>query len=149
MYYQTHLREDNLITTDNGQWKKISGTIAADSDFKYMIIGNFCSDDKTQTKKYVEGKRGAYYLIDDVRVHKADPGASVSPRPAICPPPPPLVEIEEERITTENHELIDLKYAVGKKIELRNIYFETAKAVLKPESKKGLEKLADCFVASR
>jgi OOP family OmpA-OmpF porin len=143
LYYQTHIREDDLIVTDDFQWQKISGVIEAESEYQYLIIGNFCSDDKTQTERYDEGKRGAYYLIDDVRVHKADKDDKVSARPEICPPPPPLVEITEERITTEQHELIDLKYAVGKKVELRNIYFETAKAVLKPASKKELEKLVD------
>lgn len=143
LYMQTQVREDNLITTDNYQWQKISGTFEAESDYEYLIIGNFCSDDKTQTKKYERGKRGAYYLIDDVRVHKADASASTTPKPAICPPPPPLVEIEEDRISSEEVELIEIKYEVGARIELRNIYFETAKSVLLPKSKEELEKLAD------
>lgn len=143
LYYQTHLRVDEIITTDDNQWQKISGYVQADSNWEYLIIGNFCSDDKTKTKRYEKGKRGAYYLIDDVRVHKAPADAKVSPRPEICPPPSPLVEITQERIATTDVELIDLRYEVGKSVELRNIYFESGKAVLLPESKEELEKLAD------
>jgi outer membrane protein OmpA-like peptidoglycan-associated protein len=53
-----------------------------------------------------------------------------------------MVEVEE-RATTEEVAMEEVKYEVGTTIELTNVYFDFDKADLLPESQKELNKLAD------
>lgn len=140
LYLPVKFKVEDLVITDDNQWEKISAVIEADQAYQFMIIGNFCSDPDTRSKKYEEGKNGAYYYLDDVTVRPADKKMKTTPVPVQCDPPPPLVEIEE-KTTTEDNDLPTIKYKQGQTIELSNVFFETNKSELLPESIEELDKL--------
>lgn len=57
----------NQISTDTLNWTKLFKSFVADSNYKYISIGNFY--DSTNTSKIIvnsTGSAGAYYYIDDV-----------------------------------------------------------------------------------
>ncbi|HKR03152.1 MAG TPA: T9SS type A sorting domain-containing protein [Bacteroidia bacterium] len=63
---------DSLIT-DSVNWTRISGSFIADSSYQYIIIGNFFSNNNTDTLVIddFDGSHlcyGAYYYLDDVCV---------------------------------------------------------------------------------
>jgi hypothetical protein len=63
-----HLRSESIIT-DTVNWTLISGSIIADSVYKYVILGNFYNDDNTDTIHYNCANctnYASYYLVDDV-----------------------------------------------------------------------------------
>ncbi|MCE3260782.1 MAG: hypothetical protein K0S12_2423, partial [Bacteroidetes bacterium] len=65
-----HLKTD-VIYKDTMNWLKISGSFVADSAYKYVVIGNFYDDAKTDTGSIAgpySGSETAYYYIDDVCV---------------------------------------------------------------------------------
>jgi|AntAceMinimDraft_17_1070374.scaffolds.fasta_scaffold22957_2 hypothetical protein len=55
-----------LVITEKNNWVNISGSFFADSSYKYVILGNFFSDDNTiiSTLNYCN----AYYFVDDICV---------------------------------------------------------------------------------
>ncbi len=126
---------------DQSNWHLVSGVFEATNDAEYVLIGNFCTDERTKNKKLPTGKGGAYFYIDDVLIREATAEEKLSPIPEYCPPPMPLVVRKEA--DTKEMKLYELKYQAGNTVRLSNIYFETAKATLKPESKKELNTLAD------
>ncbi len=56
----------NSIIDDSIVWQTISGSFIADSNYKFVMIGNFFEDALTDTFHCVTG--GAYYFIDDICV---------------------------------------------------------------------------------
>lgn len=56
------------IISDTINWVRISFSFIADSNYKYLYIGNFYNDSLTDTIQYHSnfGSSGAYYFIDDV-----------------------------------------------------------------------------------
>lgn len=61
----------NQIITDTIGWTTISDTVIADSNYTYMVIGNFFIDSLTSHIKYFDNGYSecvAYYFIDDVYV---------------------------------------------------------------------------------
>ena len=56
LYYPAQIREEDII---GDGWRKVSGVIEAKGDERFIVIGNFCSDQLTQSKKMPEGERGA------------------------------------------------------------------------------------------
>jgi hypothetical protein len=57
------------IVKDTVLWKKITGSFIADSAYKYLIIGNFFDDTKTDTLHFPDlafGYYVSYYYLDDV-----------------------------------------------------------------------------------
>jgi hypothetical protein len=64
----THLRSTTIIT-DTANWVRISGSIVADSAYRYLMLGNFYDDANTDTTTLNCGNcqnSYSYYLIDDV-----------------------------------------------------------------------------------
>lgn len=137
LYLQTQVREDEIVNTKEGEWYKISGVFEADKAYEYLIIGNFCSDEETQTLK-LGGSRGAYYFMDDVLVKPTN--RSADPLPEVCMSPVDYVEIEE-KVTTEEVDLPEIAFEVGDTVELSNISFEYDSSTLTAESEEELMKL--------
>jgi hypothetical protein len=66
----SHLYAENVMT-DSVNWVKISGSIIADSAYKYLVLGNFFDDNNTNIIPYQCANclnSGSYYLVDDVCV---------------------------------------------------------------------------------
>lgn len=65
-----HLYSEPVIT-DSTNWNRVTGSIIADSAYNYLIIGNFYSNQNTDTMNYNCPNcfnSGSYYLVDDVCV---------------------------------------------------------------------------------
>src|SRR5690606_12431747 len=73
LYYTPHVNADEMVK--GTRWKKISGVVEAQGDERYLLIGNFYSDEATLNEQQERGERGAYYFIDDVNVRIAPAGA--------------------------------------------------------------------------
>lgn len=132
------VNEDKLVRKSG--WHKVSGVIEAAGGERFLLIGNFYSDEATQHERFPEGERGAYYFVDDVNVRVAPPGSALSPRPKESVPPPPKVRVADHAGTAQV-ELPRVEPEVGKSIVLDHIFFDFDKAELKPESHAELEKV--------
>jgi len=62
-----HVYSDSIIT-DSINWTPLSWDFIADSNYQYLIIGNFFDNANTDTIKFASNCNGSYYLIDDVCV---------------------------------------------------------------------------------
>ena len=142
LYFTPQINEDKVIDTKGNFWKKIKGVFVAESNAKYLLIGNFYGDNVTITQKMPEGERGAYYYIDDVTVRRALDSEQETQKPTASMAPPPRVFLKK-LIATEEIKLDSINYQVGNRIELSNIFFEFDKATLLPASETELNKLAD------
>jgi len=60
-----HLYSDSIIS-DSIQWFKLSGSFIADSNYQYLILGNFFQDQFTDTISFGQFPDVSYYYIDDV-----------------------------------------------------------------------------------
>ncbi len=139
LYCPAQIREDEVI--GNG-WHKVSGVIEAKGDERFVLIGNFCSDELTRNEKMPEGERGAYYFIDDVNIRLAPTGMKVTALPTVCQPPPPKPRVEDHA-SSKQVNILNVEPEVGKRIRLDNIGFDFDKAELKPESEDELETVLD------
>ncbi|MBK9761074.1 MAG: OmpA family protein [Flavobacteriales bacterium] len=139
LYYPAQVREEDVI---EGGWHKVSGVIEAKGDERYIIIGNFCTDQLTRNKKMPEGERGAYYFIDDVNVRLAPANMKVSDPPMVCIPPPPKQRVADHASTAEVA-LVEMEPEVGKHIRLDKIFFDFDKSTLKTESELELTTVVD------
>lgn len=63
----SHLRLSSIMT-DSANWLKVSGSLIADSNYQYIMIGNFYEDEFTDTINLANFTQQAYYYIDDVCV---------------------------------------------------------------------------------
>lgn len=140
LYFQPQVKEEDVM--DGSGWHKVSGVIEAKGDERYVLIGNFCTDELTRNKRMPEGERGAYYFIDDVNIRLAPQGMKVSEAPSICTPPPPKPKVEDHAGTAKV-DLLNVEPEVGKHIVLNNIFFDLDKATLKTESEAELERVLD------
>jgi OmpA-OmpF porin, OOP family len=104
-----------------GQWTKVISTFVATYEAEHIVIGNFNDDNNTIVESSgADGYNYAYYYIDDVTVRKIPPFKK-----------PPIKKDDLSLIPLEK----------GKKILLKNIYFEFDKAELMPRSYVELNKL--------
>ncbi len=68
-----HLHSEEIIN-DLEEWVQVSGTFTADSAYRYLVLGNFFSNELTDTiHVFPGGSLGSYYFIDGVCV-TTDPG---------------------------------------------------------------------------
>ncbi|QQS73948.1 MAG: OmpA family protein [Flavobacteriales bacterium] len=144
LYFTPQVNADEIL--DAKGWRKVSGVIEANGDERYLMIGNFYSDETTLHKQQPQGERGAYYFIDDVNLRVAPPGTALTPRPKESMPPQPKVIVADHASTKDVELAMVEPPSVGKSIRLDNIGFEFAKATLTPESKKELDELADMLI---
>lgn len=144
LFFTPQVNSEKVVKSRWNMWQKVSGVFEADSEKNYLLIGNFYHDDVTETEKFPEGQRGAYYYIDDVYVRRAKPGEELTPRPRESVAPKPKRVLKREEIaSTKEVKLDSIDFRVGNTIRLENIFFEFDKARLLPESKKELKKLHD------
>lgn len=142
-----HVNECKII--EGIEWRKISGFYEPDSQKNYILIGNFYHD--TQTKSVMkEGEiHGGYYYIDDVLVRLKegnDKEAGCKPEPVIIPAEIKPVDSDKPTVSTAEKNIDEMTYNIGETIKLDNIFFETDKAVLLPNSLTELDKLADILL---
>lgn len=138
------INSNDVVKSRWNVWKKVSGVFEVSSDQKYIIIGNFYHDNRTETIKFPEGKGGAYYYIDDVKVRRAKPFENLSKKPPRSVSPPPKIILQKaEIVSTKEIKLDSIDYKIGNTITLDNIEFEFDKATLLPQSKMELNKLVD------
>ncbi|MEM6963396.1 MAG: OmpA family protein [Bacteroidota bacterium] len=110
-----------ILESGDGQWIKYGETFKATSNAQYLLIGNFFPDSLTQTKITKQNTlRYGYYYIDDVMVKKI----------------PPMIDVPVEE---DDLSLVSLEQ--GKVIPLKNIFFDTDKSELLPQSHVELQKL--------
>jgi outer membrane protein OmpA-like peptidoglycan-associated protein len=111
----------DIVAAPDGKWVKVSGTFKADKEYEYLLLGNFKDDANTKFKAYRDDCFNyAYYYVDDVSVKKVPPILTVPVKP---------------------DDLTKQKLEPGKKITLKNIYFEFDKDELMPRSYVELNKL--------
>ncbi|MCS7036593.1 MAG: OmpA family protein [Saprospiraceae bacterium] len=116
-----HFFVQEIVQPKEGAWVKLSGQFVATNEAEYLIIGNFFTDEQTQTKTvHPESFNYAYYYIDDVLLKKI--------------PPFQPIPIKPDDITRQSLE-------PGKAIQLKSIYFEFDKYELMPRSYVELNKL--------
>ncbi|MCH2213905.1 MAG: OmpA family protein [Flavobacteriales bacterium] len=138
------INTNRIIKSRWNAWQKISGVFEVDVESKYLLIGNFYHDNRTEIHKFDEGEGGAYYYIDDVEVRRAKPEEEISPSPKrSIPPTPKRILKKAELVSTKEIKLDSIDYKVGDRITLENIFFEFDKAELLPQSKQELDKLVD------
>lgn len=144
LFFTPQVNSEKVVKSRWNMWQKVSGVFEPDSEKNYLLIGNFYHDDVTETEKFPEGQRGAYYYIDDVYVRRAKPGEELTPRPRESVAPKPKRVLKREEIaSTKEVKLDSIDFRVGNTIRLENIFFEFDKARLLPESKVELKKLHD------
>lgn len=111
----------DITQPKEGTWMKLSGQFVATNEAEYLTIGNFFSDEQTQTRAvHPESFNYAYYYIDDVLLKKIPPFQPVPIKPN---------DISRQPLEP------------GKAIQLKNIYFEFDKYELMPRSYVELGKL--------
>jgi outer membrane protein OmpA-like peptidoglycan-associated protein len=108
------------------KWTKLSRTFTAKNTLNYINIGFFLPENS------FGGIQGSYYYIDDVLVvpaaeHHEDTTVALPPKVVVLPKKMPI-----ENLNTAKK---------GATIILENIEFETAKAVILPQSFAELEKI--------
>jgi hypothetical protein len=62
-----HIYTNSLIT-DSISWTRIKGSFIADSNYKFIIIGNFFKDNQTIYQPCTTSNQMGYYYVDDVCV---------------------------------------------------------------------------------
>jgi OOP family OmpA-OmpF porin len=143
--------EDALPMTDEKQWKEITWNYTAEGGERFMVVGNFQNDKHTAytrlpKQEIPEAKRGpyslqypeAYYYLDDVCVSDITAGgkcggdAENTPRTASD--------------TLHVQMSSSVSFELNKKMVLENIYFNTDRATLLPESDDELDKLYSFLV---
>ena len=121
LLYKPQFFASKKVDAPGGKWVKLSGYFEATDESEYLIIGNFSTDENTETAAYRDDCFNyAYYYIDDVLVKKVPPFISVPVKPDDLTRQP----LEE-----------------GKTIQLKHIYFEFDKYELMPRSYVELNKL--------
>lgn len=112
---------DSIIDPPPGSWIKLSGQFTARRDGRFLILGNFFTDDETRTRRPTSPAFGyAYYYFDALYLHKV----------------PPIVEAP-----VPEDDLARLEPRPGMVVSLKDIYFDFDKYELVPLAYVELEKL--------
>lgn len=114
-----------IVRPVKGQWVQVKHIFVADEAYDYLTIGNFFKDEDNKVLRENSIYEFAYYYIDKVSLVKK----------------PPFVkeDIPEDDLTLQPLE-------VGKKIQLKNIYFDLDKSDLLPRSFVELNKLKKIMI---
>jgi outer membrane protein OmpA-like peptidoglycan-associated protein len=121
LLYKPQFFTSKKVEAPGGKWVKLSGYFEATDESEYLTIGNFFTDEDTETAAYRDDCFNyAYYYIDDVLVKKV----------------PPFI-----RVPVKPDDLTRQPLEEGKAIQLKHIYFEFDKYELMPRSYVELNKL--------
>lgn len=119
--FKPDVSAEKMVSVYKNKWVKVSGKFTAQAEAGYLIIGNFFSDKDTEVRKTREDSLPfAYYYVDEVLVRKEEPILVVPLKP---------------------DDLLKVKLEEGKVFQLKNIYFDTDKWELLPQSYVELNKL--------
>jgi outer membrane protein OmpA-like peptidoglycan-associated protein len=140
LYLTPQVNEEKVVKKSG--WHKVSGVFEAAGGERYLLLGNFYSDDETLHERQPEGERGAYYFIDDVNVRLAPEGTALSPTPRESVPPPPR-KVPEQHASSKEVDIHAMEPAVGTRVRLDNVQFEFDKSDLLPGYEEELGKLVD------
>ncbi len=123
-------------------WQKVCGSFIAEGNEKFLTIGNFSSNEDTQSEKNKPPKGmkvgqviAAYYYIDDVQVLEMTDEVDCS-----CG-----VQREEVTYSTVIYQrqiVIEESMTPAEQIEAQELYFGFGNARLTPVSKEGLDLIA-------
>jgi outer membrane protein OmpA-like peptidoglycan-associated protein len=139
LHITPRVNEEKVV---KGGWHKVRGVFEADGTERFLIIGNFYSDEATAHERQPDGERGGYYFIDDVSVRVAPPGTPLTPKPKESVPPPPR-PVVPDHVSSTAVDIHQVEPAVGTRVRLDNVQFAFDKADLLPGYEKELDKLAD------
>ncbi len=109
-----------IVKPNVQQWQKISNEYIADDSYNYITIGNFYEDKDNKIDRLECVYEFGYYYLDNMELIKV----------------PPFIaqEVPPDDLSLQNLE-------IGKKIQLKNIYFDLDKSDLLPRSFVELNKL--------
>lgn len=144
LYITPHINESKLVHNSPDSWHKISAFFTPEKEYNYITIGNFYGDQQTLNEKHDGTTPGGYYYIDDILVRpreKGDAATTGKPDKVIIPKEEPPKKEDIPEVKTSEKDLNEIDYQLGQKIKLDNIFFETDKSTLKPESTEELDKL--------
>jgi outer membrane protein OmpA-like peptidoglycan-associated protein len=149
-----HIKINEEVGTDTVEWHKISLEYKAKGGEKFLLIGSFDEGRIEATNVKVpkgvrtrinqRSDRDAYYYIDDVGLRKQPPvyvayfDTIVKPKIDTLKP----TVVTRPTIDTSGDSLV-MEAALEKSLVLKNVLFETGKAVLLPQSYPELDLLAE------
>ena len=122
LFFNPHIKADQVIAVGSNGWRQITGEFQADSTENYVLIGNFYPDEMVKTQKVSNHLNFGYYYIDKIEVKKLEPILNV---------PVPT------------NDLSQVKIEAGNVVQLKNIFFDHDKSELLPRSFFELNKLFD------
>jgi OOP family OmpA-OmpF porin len=142
---------DSVFFEDKTGWKQVRLSFVAKGGEKYLLIGNFHTNGSTHLKSVPVNKKkyykenGCYYYLDDVCLAPEDEDGN-----CFCPlAPPPDTALIKQMELLKQAELAKkdsveqmLKQKTETPMVLSFVFFDTDKAVLKPESYSSLDSLA-------
>lgn len=104
-----------VVSTSPGKWVQAKLLFQAQAREKYLIIGNFFTDEQTRTKKdpIYSKLKYAYYYFDDVRLKKI----------------PPIIEYVD---TTNVY--LERTFEIDERVVLENVYFDHDESTLLAKS---------------
>jgi outer membrane protein OmpA-like peptidoglycan-associated protein len=139
-----HVVKSQLNKVYNGffGWEKVCNTYTAKGDEKYITIGNFDLNDKTQFQAVKKPKDAeadplthAYYYIDNIIVRLVD-----SPTECACyNAKPPKIEDGFSTLVFDKTPEINDKMTTDKKIAAQTIYFRAGKTSLTENARVNLD----------
>lgn len=65
-YLKSVVNEKRIMDQPPNSWHKIHGNFTAERDFRYLLIGNFFTDEQTQVNENTNSINHSYYFIDDI-----------------------------------------------------------------------------------
>lgn len=139
-----HVMKAQLNKIYNGffGWEKVCNTYTAKGDEKYITIGNFDLNDKTQFQAVKKPKDAeadplthAYYYIDNIIVRLVD-----SPTECACfNTKPPKIEDSFSDLVFDKTPEINDKMTTDKKIAAQTVYFRAGKTSLTENARANLD----------
>ncbi|MEM9885108.1 MAG: OmpA family protein [Bacteroidota bacterium] len=122
IFLEPRFNQEEIVTSNDHNWTRISGQFTAEAAADYILVGNFFPDSLTQYQlpENEQPLKFAYYYLDDFVLKKV----------------PPILEVP-----LAPDDLSLLKLEQGRIFQLKNIFFDTDKAELLPRSYQELKKL--------
>lgn len=138
------MHKTNKKMTDMEGWETICGTFTATGKERYIVIGNFMTDEKTNKEK-VKKPRGvvgaqlfhAYYYLDDVEVKPIKAKSQ-----CVCSPG----ESNEPDVIYSRNVVYTEEMSASDKVELHAVYFANLKTDINALNTADLKKLVQLLM---